>query len=292
MDTVQLETFFSVIEHKNFSKAAEALNCSQPTVSARIKNLESELDCKLFEKDGKNVTLTEEGKIFIEYAKTILSNINRSKEATKHSKFHPIKIGFSPGFSYSFITELVSSILSIENIEVSIYEGKDSLYLNDQIVSGTYDMVITRNFHTSKPEIISEFLFDDKLVLICANNHWLADKEIILPEDLEGETLICYQRHTPIWEEIEQQLAGVPNIKRIEVGNNEMVKAVVSSGVGVGITASLGINEIDKLKLVTKKIKQIEEIPNQVYVQYRKNSRIEPTIKKIIYSIISHEIKQ
>ena len=83
MDTVQLETFFSVIEHKNFSKAAEALNVSQPTASARIKNLESELDCKLFEKDGKNVTLTKEGKIFYGYAKRYLSNMIHSKEAAK-----------------------------------------------------------------------------------------------------------------------------------------------------------------------------------------------------------------
>lgn len=292
LDTVQLESFFSVIKHKNFSKAAEVLNCSQPTVSSRIKNLEYELDCKLFEKDGKNVTLTEEGEIFAGYAKTILSNMNRSKEATKHSKFHHIKIGFSPGFSYSFITELISSILSIDNVEVSIYEGTDSISLNDQIISGKYDMVITRNFHASKPEIISEFLFDDKLVLICGNNHRLADKEIIIPEDLAGETLICYQRHTPLWYEIEQQLVGVPNIKRIEVGNNEMVKAVVGSGVGVGITASLGVNEMDRLKIVSKRIKQIVDIPNQVYVQYRKNSRIESTIKKIIYSIINYEIKQ
>ena len=65
MDTVQLETFFSVITHKNFTKAAEALNVSQPTASARVKNLESELGCKLFDKDGKNVTLSKEGKIFV-----------------------------------------------------------------------------------------------------------------------------------------------------------------------------------------------------------------------------------
>ena len=104
--------------------------------------------------------------------------------------------------------------------------------------------------------------------------------------------MICYQRHTPLWSEIEQQLVGVPDIKRIEVGNNEMVKTVVGNGVGVGITASIGINDIDKKKLVVKRIKKIEDIPNQIYVQYRENSLIEHHIKKIIYSIINHEINQ
>src|SRR5207247_2368948 len=127
-----------------------------------------------------------------------------SKEATKHSKFHHIKVGFSPGFSYSFITQLITSILSIEDIEVSIFEGKDSLTLTEQIASEEMDLVFTRNLTSYKPHILSEFLFDDKLVLICGKQHRLANLNMIAPEDLAGETLICYQRHTPIWTEIEQ----------------------------------------------------------------------------------------
>jgi DNA-binding transcriptional LysR family regulator len=290
VDTIQLETFFAVIKHKNFSKAAEVLNVTQPTVSARIKNLEYELECHLFEKDRKNVTLSKEGKVFSHYAENILSITNHSKEATKNSKYHHIKVGFSPGFSYSFMTQLINSILSIEDIQVSIFEGKDSLTLNEQIVSGEMDLVFTRNLTSYKPSIISEFLFDDKLVLICGNQHRLANQGIITPEDLEGETLICYQHHTPIMAEVEQQLIGIPNIKRIEVGNNEMLKTVVRNGVGVGITASLGVNEKEKDHLVVKDIKKIENIPNKIFVQYRKNSFIEKPVKKIIYSIINHEI--
>lgn len=292
MDTIQLETFFAVITHKNFSKAAEALNVSQPTASARIKNLETELDCSLFEKDGKNVTLTKEGEIFVDYAKTILANMNHSIEATRRSKYPLIKVGFSPAFSYSYLTELINTILLIEDIEVSIHEVKDSLHLNEKFLSGELDLVFTRNSYTHQPDIISEFLFDDQLVFICGKEHRLANKESISPEDLEGETLICYQRHTPVWQEIEKHLIGVPHIKRIEVGNNEMVKSIVGSGVGVGITTSLSINEYDKMQMVTKRLKNIENIPNNIYVQYRKNSLIEQPIKKIIYSVINHEMHQ
>lgn len=292
MDTVQLETFFAVITHKNFTKAAEALHVSQPTASARIKNLESELGCELFEKDGKNVALSKEGKVFVDYAKTILVNMKHSKEATRLSKYHQIKVGFTPSFPYAFFAELITSILSIENIEISIYEGKDSLELNNQLVSGELDLIFTRNSLTNKPNIISELLFEDHLNLICSRNHRLANKEIISPEDLAGETLICYMRHTPIWAEIENQLIGVSDIKRIEVGNNEMVKSIVGSGVGVGITASFGISNFDKEKIVMKRIKKIEDIPNNIYVQYKENSFIEQPIKKIIYSVINHEIHQ
>jgi LysR family transcriptional regulator, regulator of the ytmI operon len=291
MDSIQLETFLTVIKHKNFSKAAEILNVSQPTVSARIKNLEHELDCSLFKKDGKNSSLSEGGEAFVQYAKNILLNINHAKEVTKHTKYHQIKIGFSPGFSYSFMTKLITSILSIENIEVSIFEGTDSHSLNEQIISGELDLVFTRNLISHKPDIISEFLFDDKLILICGKNHRLVNVDHITPEDLSGETLICYQRHTPLWAEIEKQLVGVTNIKRIEVGNNEMVKSVVGNGIGIGITASLGVNEIERNHIIVKDIKKIDTIPNKIFVQYRKNSLIEKPVKQIIYSIIDHELK-
>lgn len=292
MDTIQLETFFTVIKYKNYTKAAEILNVSQPTVSSRIKNLENELDCILFEKDGKNLTLSKEGITFEEYASNILANMIRSKEVTRSSKYNKLKIGFSPGFSYSFITEVITSILSIDNLEVSIFEGKDSLHLNEQILSGELDLVFTRNFISHKPNIISEHLFDDKLVLICGKNHRLAHLDTITPHDLQGETLICYQRHTPLWTEVEQQLTGIRDIKRIEVGNNEMVKKVVGSGIGVGITASLGIDDIEKSNLLVKCIKGIERVPNKVFVQYRENTLIERHIKRIIYTIINHEMEK
>ncbi len=291
MDTIQLETFFTVIKHKNFSKAAEILNVSQPTVSARIRNLEFELNCQLFEKDGKNITLSEEGKVFVHYAKNILINLNHSKEAIQHSRFNSIKVGFAPGFTYSFITQMIKAILSIENIEVSIYEGKDSQILNEQIISGDLDLVFTRNFIAHKSYIVSEFLFEDKLVLICGKNHRLANAETLKPQDLADETLICYQRHTPLWEEIERHFIGVPNIKRIEVGNNEMVKSVVGSGIGVAITPFLGVNEEEKNQLTVINIQEVDSTPNKVYVQYRKNSIIEKPVKKMIYSIINHELE-
>ncbi|MEK4198002.1 LysR family transcriptional regulator [Cytobacillus sp. FSL K6-0265] len=288
MDTNQLETFITIIQYKNFSKAADVLNVTQPTVTARIKKLEEELCCTLFE--GKNATLTKEGEIFIEYATSILTYMKHSKEATSTSNYPKIRVGFAPGFSYSFISELISSIISIDNLDVSIFEGEDSSRLNDQMLSGKFDLVFTRNFFTNKSNFIFEHLFDDKLVLICGENHRLVDKDIILPSDLQGETLICYQRHTPLWTAIEQQLVGILNIKRIEVGNNEMLKTVVGSGIGVGITPTLGIDQVENSKIRVKPIHGIENIPNKVYVQYRKNSLIEQPVKKMIYSIINHEI--
>ena len=86
-----------------------------------------------------------------------------------------------------------------------------------------------------KPELISEYLFDNKIIAVFGKTHPLAKQKVITLNDLQGETIISYSRNTPLWTEIEQQLIGIPNIKRIEVGNNEMLKKVVESGFGLGL---------------------------------------------------------
>ncbi|WP_338469392.1 LysR family transcriptional regulator [Niallia sp. XMNu-256] len=290
MDTSQLETFLAIIEYKNYSRAAESLNVTQPTVTARIKNLENELNCKLFNREGKYVTLTNEGKVFVEYATSILTYMNHSKEAATATQKPNLKIGISPGFSYSFISDLIQSVKTIDNLNLVIIEGKDSVSLNEQILNGDLDLVFTRNIVSHKPDLVSEFLFTDKFVLIVGKNHPLANVENITLNDLQDETLIWYRRKTPLLTNVDKALIGVPNIKHIEVDNNEMLKKVVSSGLGVGITLLLGIDELDNDRLVVKQIKELEQLPNKVYVQYRNKILINRPIKQIIYSIINHEL--
>ena len=161
---------------------------------------------------------------------------------TNSSKYPNIRVGFSPGYSYSFITELLTAIVSIDNLGIKIIEGENSNTLNKQILSGEMDLVFTRNVLSQKPEVVSEYLFENKLVVVIGKTHPLAKKEVITLDDLQNETLISYQRNSNLWTEIEQLLIGIPNIKRIEVDNNEMLKKVVESGLGIGITPSLGVD--------------------------------------------------
>jgi LysR family transcriptional regulator, regulator of the ytmI operon len=290
MDTSQLETFLAIIEYKNYSKAAEFLNVTQPTVTARIKNLENELNCKLFDREGKNVTLSTEGKVFVEYATGILTYMKHSKEAATSSKFPSIKIGIAPGFSYSFVTKLIRSIISIDNLSITIIEGENSVRLNEQILSGELDLVFTRNAVSHNPNIISEFLFNDKIVLVCGKDHRLAEKDKLTLNDLEDETLIWFLRNTPLLLPVEKQLIGISNIKHIEVGNNEMLKEVVGSGLGIGVTLLLGVDEVDKEKIIIKDIEELDTIPNKVYIQSKKQLLADKPIKQIMYSIMNEGI--
>lgn len=290
MDQVQLETFITIAQEKSYSKAAAILNVTQPTVTARIKNLEGELYCELFKRIGREIMLTDEGHVFLEYANSILTYMNHSKEVTKSAKFPIIRIGFTPGYSYDFITKVIQTVTDLGDLGITVVEGDDSVKLNEQIQAGDFDVVFTRNVLSYKPEITSEYLFDNRLVGIVGKDHPFAKKEMLTLADFTDETLIGYRRNTQLWTEIEQQLIGIPNVKRIEVGNNEMLKNVVGTGLGIGITPFLGINSKIDTNVVIKDIEGINKIQNKVYVQYRNSSLIAQPIKQIIYSIINHEM--
>ncbi len=75
MDLKQLQYFIAVVEHMNYSKAAEKLHISQPSLSNAIKKLEQEIGSQLLERNTRNLHLTEAGQLLYERAKMILKNM-------------------------------------------------------------------------------------------------------------------------------------------------------------------------------------------------------------------------
>ncbi|SEI04891.1 DNA-binding transcriptional regulator, LysR family [Halobacillus karajensis] len=289
MNECQLHTFLTIAKYKSYSKAAVALNVTQPTVTSRIKALEDILQCQLFKRIGHEIFLTEEGKMFIDYAKNILIYINHSKEIPNLLKDPVIKVGFSPGYSHSFIVELLKTIQSIGNIDIQVIEGYDSVSLNEKALSGDVDLIFTRQPLSNNPDIISEYLFDNNLVVVLPKKHRLCHKQSLHVTDLKGETIISYRRNSSLWRLIDKQLIGAQNVTRMDVDNNEMLLNAVANDIGIGIIPKLGIDKRYKGEVEIREIDEIYSIPNQVYVQYRINSRIESLAKKIIYSIINHK---
>lgn len=74
MDFKWLHTFVTAAKYENFRKTAETLFLSQPTVTVHIKLLEKEISCKLFQRSGRKIQLTEEGKAYVPFAMRLLED--------------------------------------------------------------------------------------------------------------------------------------------------------------------------------------------------------------------------
>jgi len=81
MDVRDLQIFLSVARHLNYTRAAEEVNLSQPSVSVRMRELERNLGSKLFEQLGKKVALTEAGHLLVPFATRVIAGISDARQA-------------------------------------------------------------------------------------------------------------------------------------------------------------------------------------------------------------------
>ena len=100
MELRNLITFTKIAELKSFSKAAEALNYTQSTVTSQIKQLETELGVQLFDRIGKKVYLTEIGQKILANSYNIIADSNKIKELTENTSVIDGKLRFGTLFSF------------------------------------------------------------------------------------------------------------------------------------------------------------------------------------------------
>jgi len=81
MDVRDLQVFLSVAEHLNYTRAAEEVHLSQPSVSVRMRQLERDLGTKLFEQLGKKIALTEAGNLLVPSARRVIAAITGARDA-------------------------------------------------------------------------------------------------------------------------------------------------------------------------------------------------------------------
>ena len=79
MELRQLNTFIQVARFKSFSRAAESLGYSQSAVTVQIRQLEEELDARLFDRIGKHISLTAQGEQFLAHAYDVLNQVNKAR---------------------------------------------------------------------------------------------------------------------------------------------------------------------------------------------------------------------
>ncbi|MGL4731067.1 MAG: selenium metabolism-associated LysR family transcriptional regulator [Clostridium sp.] len=188
MDFKQLEAFITVAKLRSFSKAANAIYLSQPTISSNISSLEKELKIQLFDRTSKEVNLTPAGESFLEYATDIINTRNNS--IVEMSNFNN---NISGRLNVSASTTPCNSILpslikqfndNYSNVKFNIKEQgsvgiiKDILDLNCEI--GLVGTMV----HNKK--IKSYEIMEDELVIV-------SRKELSMPDVLRVEELLNYK---------------------------------------------------------------------------------------------------
>ncbi|MEG0307912.1 MAG: selenium metabolism-associated LysR family transcriptional regulator [Clostridium sp.] len=206
MDFKQLEAFITVSKLKSFSKAANSIYLSQPTISSHISSLERELNVQLFDRTSKEVNLTPVGESFLQYANDII-NI-RNNAITDLADFNTtitgaLNISASTTPCNSLLPNLVSSFSTLySNVKFNIREQgsvsiiKDIMDLKCEI--GLVGTII------NNPKINSYKIMNDELVV--ASSPRLNFPEVISIEDLTKHPFIVREKESATRHTLEKQL--------------------------------------------------------------------------------------
>lgn len=296
MELRNLITFLQVAERKSFSRAAEALSYTQSTVSGQIKQLENELNTRLFDRVNHSVVLTESGNALVKSAQKILNIMSEIENNTSNESAceGTVRFAMAPsvcdlmmGSTYMSFNHMFPKI-NLKIMAAETYEMLDMLNRNEADIIFTVD----RHIYDAQYIIASEKKV--KMNFVASSDFELANARNIGIEKLLSYPFILTEKNLSYRKPFDEKLAekNLEVIPVIEMGNTSLVLELVELGLGISFLP----------EYVTKKSREqskicyldVEDFEIDMWRQllYHKDKWISPSIQHVIEycSMVSERI--
>ncbi|MFN0094712.1 MAG: LysR family transcriptional regulator [Dehalococcoidia bacterium] len=292
MELAQLEAFLQVAHYRSFSRAAEALFLTQPSVTARIQSLEREIGDRLFERTGRSVTLTDAGRSFLPHAQRALTAVQEGTdaiEAVRHGDVGSIRIGASSTIATYVLPNIFKKFRGVRpRVHVHLSTGNTEEIVEELIASEIH-VAITRL--AQHPEIESLHLYNDDLALVVAPNHPFAQRGRVLMTEAGREPFLFFERSSSYHGMIYSTFlrAGVVPESVMELDSMEATKHMVEAGLGVAILPEVSIvREIASGDLVKVEIRDMEQpAQREVGVHVMRNRAMAPPLRDFLKLLVT-----
>ena len=292
MNLKQLEAFVQVAEGGSFSKAAKELFLTQPTISSHISSLERELNARLFVRNTKEVSLSEDGIKLYKYAKQML-DLQREIEVTfgmdEEGESHAVTIAASTIPAQYLLPEVLTRFSERYPQEQIRIQETDSSKVVMQIVDHRVDIGFTGTVLEKKHCKYIPF-YKDELVIITPNTPKYQELAQGNKEDIswiKKEHVIMREEGSGTRKEAELQLkgagvkfAGLDIIASIE--NQETIKKSVRQGMGISILSKLATaDEVANGEILAFPIPNSDE-GRDITLVYNKNYQMRRSAERFI----------
>jgi LysR family cyn operon transcriptional activator len=235
METRQLHYFLAVCDELHFTRAAERLGISQPTLSQQIRVLEDELSIPLFDRIGKRIALTEAGALLKDYAARMILNERNAKAAIdelRSFKRGTIRLGVLPSdLDYRLTPLFIKFHDEFPHIRLQVTA---STLLREQVLDNSIDIALSLQ-GPRDPLLVEEVLGREFYHLIVRSDHPLAGRASVELPELRQLPLVMYLRGYIGRELVEArcrelgfELEGV----RMETGSATSLLQLVRAGIG------------------------------------------------------------
>ncbi|MDQ0221282.1 LysR family transcriptional repressor of citA [Peribacillus cavernae] len=232
-----IKTFVIAAKYENFRMASEKLFISQPSVTVHIKLLENYIGSRLFERIGRKVVLTEEGRRFLPHAQKILSVHSEGMtdlENFKQGFSRKLTIAISPLIAASIMPFILRNYMHDYpqiSIDIQVLESKDVLA---SVLSGEADCGLSR-MNVTHTDLTCLPLYEDPVILVAPHDGW--DSENSPPIDIEelfSTYRIMSHNHPEYWDHLLLDIKrNYPEIRTMVVSQVHVTKKFIEEGLGI-----------------------------------------------------------
>ncbi|MGF1676764.1 MAG: LysR substrate-binding domain-containing protein [Rivularia sp. (in: cyanobacteria)] len=276
----QLKVFEAAARHSSFTRAAEELFVTQPTVSMQVKHLTQAVGVPLFEYVGKRIYLTEAGREVLSTCKEIFKSLDRLETAIvdlKGMKQGRLRLAAVTTTKY-FIPKLLKPFCKLyPGVSVSLEITNHNVLLSR--LNDNLDDLYILSCPPEREDMEAKAFLDNPLVLVAPCDHPLALKRNISLKYLTNEAFIMREQGSGTRKAVEnffaQHQISVPI--NLELGSNEAIQQAVIDGLGLSVLSLHTLNSTEKINKLA--ILDVEGFPiyRQWHIAYPKKKQLSIT---------------
>ncbi len=279
----QLQIVEAVVQSGSYSLAAEQLHMTQPAVSMQMKQLENNTGIVFFERRGKRIVLSDEGRGVYHYSRQLTANYDDLIESIHEVKdLHRGRIKVSAATTANHLITQMIACFSKENKGIKVaLKITNRERLVQQLQNFEPDLVLMGE-PPPKLDLVSERLISNPLLVIAPVDHPCANKSSIPFKHIAQHEFVVREEGSGTRAAIELffKERGEELKSTLEMGSNEAIKHAVIAGLGLGIVSLHSIKlELEANKLVILDVNQLP-IKRYWHIVKRKSKRLLPAAKQ------------
>jgi DNA-binding transcriptional LysR family regulator len=289
LDLQKLQIFCEVARQRSFTRAAEALYLTQPTVSQQVQALERQIGVRLFERLAKEVYLTEAGKVLYNKAVTLLSQAQEAEQSVREAagiSAGKLELGVGVTLATYVLPELLKRFKLTYNVpgngsvKFDIALGNTEA-LAQKLLKNEVDLALVGTPLEPHPLLEAHPFLEDKLIMICApSDVWSVEgRTSVSLTDLGNRTLLIRERGSALQAFAAQMLeySHAHPESYLVMANLEATKRSVEIGLGVAIVPALSVQrELETGRLHVMDIEGVKVGRTFVYAHHKDKELTRP----------------
>jgi DNA-binding transcriptional LysR family regulator len=271
MEWHSLQVFRAVATEKSFSRAAVKLFRTQPAVSLAVQRLEAELGERLIDRAGKDVLLTDAGRLVFDYARrfdNLRAEMDNALAELRDNSAGRLAIGANESTTLYLLPHIAAYRRTYPRVGVQVRRCLSSK-IPSQLVEGDLELGVI-SFDPQDPRVASTVIYTDHLAFVVSPRHRFASRRAVSIKDLGMETFVAHNVVSPYRNLVLQAFERhrVPLHMDVEMPTVETIRKLVQANEGVAFLPRMCVEqEIERRTLCEVSVKELK-LARQIRLVY------------------------